>query len=163
MEYLSLGKIIDSFGLDGTVKIFSSTTNGKSRYKKGNKVFINGLEYTVMNYRHSGNFDFVRFEEITNPEMVKTMKGLFIEVAKDRNELKEGYYFFDDLKGCAIIDKDRNTYGIVKEVEEFPAQITLRVSRKNGRDFFVPFVKAFIIDVNIDKKEITINVMEGLL
>ena len=163
MEYLSLGKIIDSFGLDGTVKIFSSTTNGKLRYKKGNKVFIDGMEYTVMSYRHNGNFDFVRFEEINNPEMVKTMKGLFAEVPKDRNELKEGYYFFDDLKGCSIIDEHRNTYGVVKEVEEFPAQITLRVSRKGGKDFFVPFVKAFIIDVNIDKKEITINVVEGLL
>lgn len=163
MEYLSLGKIIDSHGLDGTVKIFSSTTNGQTRYQKGNKVLIDGRQYTILNYRHNGNLDFVRFEEITNPEDAKLLKGHFVEVIKDRNELKEGYYFYDDLKGCTVIDKDHNAYGIVKEVEDFPAQITLRVSRNNNKDFFVPFVKAFIIKVDIENKEITINVMEGML
>lgn len=163
MEYLSLGKIIDSHGLDGTVKIFSSTTNGKLRYQKGNKVLIDGRQYTVLNYRHNGNLDFVRFEEITNPEDAKLLKGQFVEVIKNRNELKEGYYFYDDLRGCAIIDKDHKVYGIVKEVEEFPAQITLRVSREGNKDFFVPFVKAFIVKVDVENKEITINVMEGML
>ena len=163
MEYLSLGKIIDTFGLDGTLKIFSSTQNGKQRYLKGNKVFINEKEYTVMSYRNSGNIDFVRFEEITNPEDGKLLKGQYVEIIKDRKDLKEGYYFYDDLKGCTIVDKDGKAYGTVKEVEEFPAQITLRVARKNGKDFFVPFVKAFIVNVDIEKKEIVINMMEGLL
>lgn len=163
MEYLSLGKIIDSFGLDGTLKIFSSTTNGAFRYKKGNKVMIDGNEYTVINYRHSGSIDFVRFEEITTPEQGKLFKGQFVEVPKDRNELKEGYYFYDDLRGCSIIDKDHNVLGKVKEIEEFPAQLTLRVSRSGKPDFFVPFIQAFIVNVDIEKKEITINVWEGML
>ncbi len=163
MEYLSLGKIIDTFGLDGTLKVFSSTTNGKERYKKGHKVFICGKEYTVLSYRNSGNIDFVRFEEVTNPEAANALKGQFIEIIKDRNDLKEGYYFYDDLRGCKIIDKEGKEYGIVKEVEEFPAQITLRVKRENAKDFFVPFLKQFIVKVDIENKEITINLLEGML
>ena len=40
MEYLKLGKIIDTFSLDGSVKIFSTTTNQDIRFQKGKKVFI---------------------------------------------------------------------------------------------------------------------------
>ena len=40
MEYLKLGKIIDTFSLDGTVKIFSTTTNQDIRFQKGKKVLI---------------------------------------------------------------------------------------------------------------------------
>ena len=72
-------------------------------------------------------------------------------------------YFYSDLRGCKIIDKNGNNLGIVKEIEEFPAQITLRVSRQGKPDFFVPFIEVFIAKIDIKNKEITINVMEGLL
>ena len=169
MEYLSLGKIIDSFGLDGTVKVFSTTDNAKKRYQKGNKVFLCGedeasrQELTVVSYRSSGRLDYVKFEEISSPEEASLFKGFEIQVIKDQKDLKEGYYFYSDLRGCAIVDRDGKVYGIVKEVEEFPAQITLRVKRENGKEFFVPFIKEFIVKVDIDNKKIIINYMEGML
>ena len=82
---------------------------------------------------------------------------------KDRKDLEVGYYFYEDLVGCSIIDQSKNELGIVNKVEEFPAQITLRVKRQNGKDFFVPFVKQFIKKVDIDAKKIYIEVIEGML
>ncbi len=169
MEYLSLGKIVDSFGVDGTVKIYSTTSNGDKRYKAGNKLFLvnphdnSKKELNVVKYRHTGFFDFVKFEELNTPEEVKFLKGYEIQIEKNQNDLSKGYYFYSDLRGCKIVDDKNNELGIVKEVEEFPSQITLRVSRKNNKDFFVPFINEFIKNVNIDDRVIIINVIEGLL
>lgn len=169
MEYLSLGKIIDSFGIDGTVKIFSTTSMGSKRYKEGSKVFLTNpqnqdrIELTVVKYRHKVPFDFVKFVEITTPEEVKELKGYSIEVIKDNKDLDKDNYFYSDLRGCKVVDEKDNELGIVKEVEEFPAQITLRVGRKEQPDFFVPFIKQFIKKVDISSKIITILVIEGLL
>ena len=169
MEYLSLGKIVDSFGVDGTMKIYSTTSNGVKRYKTGNKLFLvnpldnSKMEVTVVKYRHTGFFDFVKFEEYNTPEEVKSLKGYEIQVEKNQKDLNNGFYFYSDLRGCKIVDENNNELGTVKEVEEFPSQITLRVSRKNDKDFFVPFIKEFIKDINIDDKIITIKVIEGLL
>ena len=169
MEYLSLGKIVDSFGIDGTVKIYSTTSFGEKRYKKGSIVFfVNPLnqertEHEVVKYRHSGFFDFVKFAEFDNPEIIKEFKGFEIQIIKDNKDLEEGSYFYSDLRGCKVVDNDNNELGIVKEVEEFPAQITLRVSRKGKPDFFVPFIKEFIKKVDICSKIIVIDVIEGLL
>ena len=68
-----------------------------------------------------------------------------------------------DLVGCKVLDEKGQELGVVKEVEEFPAQLTLRVKRAGKEDFFVPFVKAFIRRVDINKKEIEINVIGGML
>lgn len=169
MEYLSLGKIIDAFSLDGTLKVISSTDNGKKRYQAGNKIFLydpktqERKELTVLNYRANGQIDFVKVDEITTKEEAESYRGYELHVIKDSKDLDEGYYFYSDLRGCKIIDQDNTELGIVKEVEEFPAQITLRVRRKEGAEFFVPFIKQFIREVDIDKKIVYINRVEGML
>ena len=168
MEYLSLGKIVDKFGLDGTIKVYSTTNNAPKRYKKGAKVFLydensnNREEYKVESYRKSGVFDFVKLAGF-DATKAENSKGLEIQVIKDNKDLEVGYYFYSDLTGCKVIDSSKNVLGIVKNVEEFPAQITLRVKRENNKDFFVPFIKQFIVNVDIDNKEIEINVLEGML
>ena len=169
MEYLNLGNIVDSFGIDGTVKIYSTTSFGEKRYKAGSKVFLYNpqtkeyKELEVVKYRHSGFFDFVKFVELNTPEEVKELKGFSIQVIKNNKDLKKDEYFFSDLKGCKVVDENNNELGTVKVVEEFPAQVTLRVGRNNKQDFFVPFIKEFVKEVNIDEKTITIHVIEGLL
>ena len=169
MSYLKIGKIIDSHGLDGTFKVFNTTDSPKKRYAKGNKVYLYNettderLEMTVEAFRMSGQLVFVKLEGIDNPESAKEFKGFEIHTIKDRNDLQVGYYFYEDLVGCSIIDQSKNELGKVSKVEEFPAQITLRVKRQNGKDFFVPFVKQFIKKVDIDAKKIYIEVIEGML
>ena len=169
MEYLSLGKITGSFGLDGTLKVYSTTNMGEKRYKVGSSVFLYNEEtkeyeeYKVLSYRHSGLFDFVKLEGIDNPEDAISKKGCEICVIKNRDDLEKNTYFYSDLRGCDVCDKSLNKLGIVKEIEEFPAQLTLRVSRSGKPDFFVPFIEEFIVEVDIDNKRIIINVIEGLL
>ena len=169
MEYLKLGTIIGTFGVEGTLKIYSTTNMGDRRYKKGNKVYLHDLEndtyeeYVVLTYRHQGLYDFVKLENINSIEEANSKKGMEICTIKNRNDLEEGTYFYSDLRGCKIFDKTGAELGYVKEIEEFPAQLTLRVGRKGKPDFFVPFIEEFIISIDIDNKSIVINVMEGLL
>ena len=169
MEYLSLGKIIGSFGIDGTLKIYSTTNMSSKRYQKGNIVFLYNPQtqerevHTVLAFRHSGNFDFVKLDGIDNPEVVQSLKSYEIHVEKDQKDLDKDTYFYSDLRGCKVVDQDGNELGTVREVEEFPAQLTLRVMRSGKQDFFVPFVKQFIKEVNIKNKVILIKKIEGLL
>ena len=166
MEYLKLGKIIDTFSLDGTVKIFSTTTNQDIRFQKGKKVLIKiedeYKEVTINLYRHSPKGDYLRFDEVNNVDEATLLKGKDLFVIKDRNDLEEGYYFFSDLIGCSTISNGEKV-GQVIDVEEYPSQITLKVKAVNGKIFFVPFVKAFIKSVNIESKEIDIVLLEGML
>ena len=168
-EYLLLGIVIDSFSLDGTMKVLSKTDFAKRRYQKGNKVFLYSSktnerkELTVVSYRSNGQFDFVKFEEIDNPELAQSYKGYELQVEKDYKDMDKDTYYYVDLVGCQIVDENDQVLGIVSQVEEFPSQLTLRVKREDQPDFLVPFVKAFIRNVDIENKKIVINVIGGLL
>lgn len=168
MEYLTLGRILDSHGLDGTVKIFSSSYFAKERYKPGAKVYFLDKEeqrkvFTVASFRTQGDINFVRFEEITNREDAQLFKGQFIQIEKAKATLPKGYFLFSDLEGCKVVDINNEVLGVVTKVEEFPAQITLRVSRQGQKDFFVPFMDRFIEKTDIKEKTITIKLLGGML
>ena len=169
MEYLLLGYIVGSFSLDGTIKILSKTDFANIRYQEGNVVFLYSpktkerLRMKVVSYRSNGQFDFVKLEEINSPEEAESYKGYEVHVEKDYKNMEKDTYYFVDIVGCKVYDENDHLLGEVSQVEEFPAQLTLRVSRIGQPDFLVPFVKAFIRSVDINKKKIVINVIGGLL
>ena len=168
-QYLLLGIIIDAFSLDGTLKILSKTDFAPLRYQQGNEIFFYSpktkerLSKKVVSFRNNGQFDFVKVEDINTPEEALAFKGYEIHALKDYQIVGKDTYYYVDIVGCKVLDTDGRVLGVVSQVEEFPAQITLRVKRKDQPDFLVPFVKAFIKSVDIEKKEIVINVIGGLL
>lgn len=168
MEYLSLGKVTDAFGLDGTLKVYSTTSMGEKRYQKGAKVLLcnpdkeEKIEAVVLNYRHNGLFDFVKLDIINSQEEAISKKGYEIQVVKNADDLEDNTYFYSDLVGCEIIGNSERKLGIVSKIEEYPAQLALRVSRKGKKDYFVPFIEVFIKEVDIKNKMIYINEIEGL-
>ena len=168
-EYLLVGYITDSFSLDGSFKVLSKTDFAKVRYQKDNQLFLyspktgDRLTVTVEHFRSNGQFDFVKVKEINTKEEALTFKGYEIQALKSYDFMEKDTYYFSDLVGCKVIDENSKELGEVSRVEEYPAQLTLRVKRKGQEDFLVPFVKAFIKKVDIANKKITINVIGGLL
>lgn len=167
MEYLSLGVIIGSFSLDGSVKILSSTDFSIDRYKIGRTLYLKKdediINVTVNKYHRSGELDIVSFNEINNPEEALAKKGYEVLINKIEATLPKNTYHFYELESCDVYDEKDNRLGKVKKVEEYPAQITLRIIRDNKKEFQVPFVKAFIKKVDIANHKIIINVIEGML
>ena len=53
--------------------------------------------------------------------------------------------------------------GVVTDVMEVPQGEILRIKLNSGKKVLVPYVDEFIESVDIDKKEIIINPIEGLL
>lgn len=170
MEYLTVGVIVKVFGLKGEVKVLSTSDFRSLRYKKGNTVFLHNekkdtrIPSKVLNYHAVGNLDFVLFEGITDATMATTLIGTYVQVEKTaRPPLKNGYYH-TDLEQCFVYDENHQLLGHVVKVEDFGASRTLRVKHeKKEGTFFVPFVDAFIKQVDIKDKAITIHVIEGLL
>ena len=168
-EYLLLGYITDAFSLDGTFKVLSKTDFASKRYQKGKEIFLyqantkQRMTVIVESYRKGGQFDFVKVKGVNSKEEALEFKGYEIHALKDYQIVDKNTYYYVDLVGCKVVDENDQVLGIVSLVEEFPAQLTLRVKREGQPDFLVPFVKAFIKNVDIVNKKIVINVIGGLL
>lgn len=169
MDFLTLGKVIDSFSLDGTLKVLSKTNLKEKRYKNGNVVFLfdtknNTREkVTIEKYRSSGEIDFIKIKEINSIEEAILKRNFLLQVEKNSEILEDGQYFYCDLEQCDVLNEKEVKIGKVICVEEFPAQTTLRCQSLKNKIFFVPFISEFILNVDIEKKTIKIKVIEGLL
>ncbi len=167
MKYLTLGKIVKAFGIKGEAKIYSSTHFRKQRYKKNSKVFLfdentnKRIEVTVKSHRIDGDFDMVSFYEIKDINELMPYINFLVQVEKDSSILSKNSYYFCDLENVEVYDENNLFLGKVKKIEEYAAYQTLRIAT-DSKDILIPFVKAFIKEVNLEENKIIIYHWEGL-
>ena len=118
---------------------------------------------TLLSAKIQGDQILLGFEEMKTIEEIEAFKGYEVNIPKDEAPLEKDEYRYSDLVGCRILDQAGEELGKVKEVFAYSPTWTLRVSRPEKKDFFVPFVDAFVKEINIEEKTIRIEVVEGLL
>lgn len=168
MEYIRLGTIVNTRGLKGELKIRSCSDFDEIRYRKGNEVFIlyegEYLPFTADGFHEMKGFSYIVLKDYRDINLVEKYKGcdIFCDSAK-REPLKEGEYYRADLIGCEVFDQNENRIGRCIGVEETAgANSNLRLDT-GEKQVLVPNVKAFVSEVDIENKKITIRVIGGLL
>ena len=142
-NYLNLGIIIKTRGLKGVIKVKSTTYFASKRYKKGNKLFL--------------------VNEKENLKKEVTVNS-FIQVDKnDLPPLKKGTYYFDDLVGLECFDEENNQFGKIIKVEDFTSQISFRILLNNQKTILIPFVEFYIKKIDLEKKQVIVHIIPGLL
>lgn len=169
MEYIKIGKIINTHGIKGELKIQSCSDFDEERYQKENTVYLFAegkyLPFKVASFRVHKGFPLVSFLGAQNINDVEQYKGcdIFMD-AKDRRPLKDGEYYRDQLVDLTAVDEEGNVIGIVTGVEETcPHQTRIRITRENAADALVPYIPLFIKRVDLSERKIMIHKEEGLL
>ena len=168
MDFLTVGQIVRTIGLKGEVKVYPSTHFRDTRFKKGSRVFLlnenNEIEkeLTIKLHRTNGDCDNLIFEEISSIEEAEKINKKYLFVEKNPEILGKNEYFYSDLVGMKAVFDNGKEIGVVSKIEEYNSYATLRV-KTSGKDVLIPFVNAFIKDVSLENKLITVNYIEGLL
>lgn len=163
MEKIKIGTIFNTHGLKGEVKVKSFSDFNSVRFKKGTKLFLQAKtgeqEVVIKTYREHKGIVLVTFEGYEDINLVECFKGDSLWIARDQmKDDGEGYYFFD-LIGCQVYDQNETLLGTVEDILETGAKPILRINKT----ILIPFVDAFIKNVDIDQKMIHVEVIEGLL
>ena len=169
MDYICIGKIVNTHGIKGELKMQSYSDFDAERYKKGNTVYIqfenNYLPFIVKTFRTHKGHSLVSFDNYSNINDVEKYKNSFIYISKeDRKPLKNGKFYRDQLVDLVAVDSLNNHIGKVISVEETKgAQNNIRIQKDDGTEFLVPYIPEFIKNVDLDKQVIVIAMQEGLL
>ncbi|MDD3923599.1 MAG: ribosome maturation factor RimM [Erysipelotrichaceae bacterium] len=164
MELVRVGKIINTFGIKGEVKVHIITDFPDQRFQSGNRLYLNdsqGIRSLVIeNVRYHKDNALILFEDINDINQVLNLKGLDLFVDKDQiQELDNGHYS-NDLIGLNVYEGDE-MIGEVIDVEFYPAHSILKVKTKD-KLIRIPYVDAFIKDVDIKQKKVLVELIEGL-
>lgn len=154
---LYLGKLVNTHGLKGEVKIISNFKYKNIVFKPNNILYLNDKPYKIKTYRPHQKFDMVTFENLDKIEDVILLKNQNIYIKKEEYQFPGPLN--EELYGKKIYNGDK-LIGTLKEIENTGHQEIMIIKGEN-KDYLVPYVKPFIQKITSDG--IYLNVIEGLL
>ncbi len=171
-EELTVGRLVNTHGIRGEIKVLSHTDFPDVRFAAGKKLQVipaDGsakFEVTVESAReHKGMF-IVKLKGYTNINEVEKYKGSLLKVpSNDLVDLPENEYYFHQIVGCEVFtDEDENKpLGTIIEILQPGANDVWVVKPAKGQDILIPVINDVVLNVDIEAKRITVHLMEGLL
>ncbi|WP_046228056.1 ribosome maturation factor RimM [Paenibacillus dauci] len=169
-QWLMVGKIVNTHGIRGELKIYPNTDFPEVRFAVGNKLqMINeetgaSQQVEVQTSRLQKNMYVIRFKGFGNINEVEKYKGWVLKVSKnDTVDLEEDEYYFHEIIGCEVITDEGQSLGVIIEILTPGANDVWVVKPAKGKDILIPYIHDVVLDINVEDKKITIHVMEGLL
>jgi 16S rRNA processing protein RimM len=169
-KWFNVGKIVNTHGVRGEVRVISRTDFPDERYKPGSTLYLfkgnesGPLELTVESHRKHKNFDLLTFKGLTNISEVEPFKDGVLKINETQlGELGEGEYYFHEIIGCLVKTTDGGDVGVIKEIMTPGANDVWVVKGSNGKEVLIPFIDDVVKDIDIDNQVIIIEPMEGLL
>ena len=162
MDLIKIAKIVSAHGLNGEVKIFPYTDdlNGFKEYKK---IYVDGEELEIISQKIASKFIVLKLKGFDYIDDVKRLidKDAFIDKAQ-MPSLNEGEYYIHELIAMEVYSEANEFIGTVKDVMETGANHVLVVDH-DGKEALIPFVKAFIKELDLKNKKIKVKLIEGIL
>lgn len=159
-NFVTIGKIVNSFGVKGFVKIKTDNADCSSLNKyKQLYLFIDNT-WTAMAVESGfakDNILNIKFENCNDRDQALALKGTLVAIERNQlPELGENEYYFVDLIGLSVYNKQNEYFGIVDSLMETGANGVLVVINAD-KQHLIPFVAQYIHEVDIAKRQIIVD------
>ncbi|PHK50714.1 ribosome maturation factor RimM [Staphylococcus edaphicus] len=165
---VEIGKIVNTHGIKGEIKVKSNSDFTETRFQPGEKVIIErknteSLEFIIASYRMHKGLHMLTFEGIHNINDIEYLKGETIMQDRDHEEIELGEheFYYSDIIGCTVFDDKETPIGRVTEIFETGANDVWVV--KGDKEYLIPYIADVVKDIDVEGRRIVITPMEGLL
>lgn len=166
MDLLEVGKIVNTHGLHGEVKVVPWTdypevfedieyvyVKRKGEYERLDVV---GIKY------QKGNI-IVRFPQIKDINEAEKYKNQVLYAEREvLGELPEGVYYIADLIGLEVVKENGETVGIITDVLNTGSNDIYEVKREGRKNLLIPVIDEVVLNIDMENKKVTVRMMEGL-
>lgn len=162
MKYVLIGKIVNTHGLKGEVRILSSFKYKDKVFKKGMKIYIgkDKISEEINSYRYHKIFDMITMDGYNDINQVLKYKGDYVFVNKEDIVLGENEYLDEDIVGLNVYVDDR-LLGRVNRIEKHSVNEIL-VVKNDEKNYLVPYNFDIILSIDLEKKEMKVRNIVGL-
>lgn len=164
MEFIIIGKILNTHGVKGELKVEVFTDFKEERFKENTKVYIgeNHLEVVVKSYRMHHEFMLLTLKDLEDINLVLPYKNMYIyKSSEDIKPLKDNYYFRDLYDLDVFVNNSQ--IGKILNLESGSRHNNIRIKTNDNKEVLVPYLPQFVKHVDLDNKRIDLENLEGLL
>jgi 16S rRNA processing protein RimM len=160
------GFISKPHGFDGEL-ILAFRTGEAEDYVKVNFIFIEiegkPVPFSVEGIRSHKNDIVVKLEDVNSEAEAKKLTGKKIFIEEDETlTIDDDDVNWDSLVGYKIVEAAHGTLGKLEKIEEYPQQLIAHCI-VNGKEVLFPLNEDFISKIDRKKKELHLQLPEGLL
>ena len=162
MKYVLIGKIVNTHGLKGEVRILSDFKYKDKVFKKDMCVYIgkDKMCEKINSYRYHKIFDMITMDGYNNINDVLKYKGEYIFVNKEDLVLGENEYLNEDIIGLSVY-VDGRLIGIVKKIEKHSVNEIL-VIKNDEKNYLVPYNFDIILNIDLKERKMYVKNIVGL-
>ena len=152
-NYINVGKIVNSFGIKGEVKIISDFEYQERIFKRDFPLYIgpNKIKEEIKEHRVHKNNHLVLFKNYQNINEILKYKGQNVYIKRSDLKLNSNEYLLSDLIGLNVYDNTQNI-GVVIDYQNDLNNPLLLV--KGVKKFYLPLNSNYLVNVDLENKKI---------
>ena len=163
MDKIKIGKIVNTVGLKGEVKVYNYSDRSEI-YENTSHIYVENDLTAVESVRVQKNMVILKLEGISDRDRAEALRGRELYVTEeDLPELPQGQYYVRDSIGMAVREENGTFLGEVTDVIQNTAQDIFEVQKQGGKKVLIPKVDEFVLNIDIEKKEILVRLIDGLM
>ncbi|KAF1297560.1 ribosome maturation factor RimM [Enterococcus sp. JM4C] len=168
-EYLNVGKIVNTQGIKGEVRVISQTDFPDERYKVGATLLLfqdkkAPIKLIVKSHRKHKNFNILSFEGHPNINDVEKYRDGILKVSKDDLvDLNDGEFYYHQIIGLTVVDETGEELGKIKEILSPGANDVWVVQRPKKKDALIPYIDSVVKQIDLESGVVQVEIPEGLL
>jgi len=167
MDYIYIGRVANTHGVRGGVKVFP-TTDDINRFKILKTIILEDTkgkdtEYKILGLKFAGQFAVLQLEGVDDIETALLLKQSIVKIPKEQAlPLGEDEFYVEDLIGLEIFENNEQI-GVLKDVMFTGSNEVYIIDMLDGRELLLPAIMDCVLKVSLLKKRMDVHVMKGLL
>ena len=163
-KYLVIGRVFKPWVVHGEVKI-QILTEFPERFASLRTVYLgdDAKPFLVQSGRLHGNAALLKFNGIDTPEQAEVLRNQIVQIElKDAVKLPKGKLYLYQLIGLRVVTAEGEKLGEITDVLETGAN-DVYVVHDGAREILIPAIEDVVKEVSLERGEVTIKLIEGLI
>ena len=167
MKFLKIGKVVDTHGMDGEIKVLPMTDNPELFF---NQEFImlsvDGKvvrSINLTNVRQQNEYLLIKSDSIKSFDEALDIKSSDIVIPETLlPEASDDEVYFRDIEGSVVIDENGNEVGFLIDYIESGSADVFRIEASDGSYYLVSNNPVHVLEIDVENK-IVVVLSEGLV
>jgi len=165
-DYFEIGYILKPHGLRGAVNI-QMDVDDPMKYKGMESVIVkvdnNLVPFFISSLQINGVKGILHLAEISSYDEAKELKSCSLMLPLDQlPKLDENQFYYHEVIGYKIVDRVRGALGTIENITSGGKQDLIAMEYKD-KEILIPVTDEIVIRADHEKKEVIVNLPDGLL
>ena len=166
LRYLAIGQVVRAHGLRGEVSVVV-LTEFPERFDTTKQVYLGdqseAVPYDLESQRWHKSHILLKLAGVNDRTEAEKLKGLLVQVpVEEAVPLSAGAYYQHQVLGLEAVTTTGQSLGVVVNIIETGAN-DVYVVKGQGREILLPAIADVVKAIDLERRQIVIELMDGLI